>query len=103
MKTVVWLVAALSLSTAYAAEHDVGQKDKKFTVAEVNAKVGDVIKFTNLDPFFHNVFSISDALLFDLGSYPQGEFRTVTLEEEGVVEVECAIHPEMRMVINVSQ
>ena len=38
---------------------------------------------------------------FDLGSYPQGEGREVTFDQAGVVEVECAIHPSMKLTIDV--
>ncbi len=61
------------------------------------------MKFINNDPFFHNVFSLSDTEMFDLGSYPQGESRDVTFNTPGVVEVECAIHPEMHMTIQVKE
>ena len=81
----------------------VSQKDKSFSVDQLSVKVGDTVKFTNDDPFFHNVFSLSPTLTFDLGSYPQGESRTVKFEEAGEVHVECAIHPSMRMVIEVQE
>jgi len=82
---------------------NIGQKDKSFSVDQLTVKVGDTVKFTNDDPFFHNVFSLSPASTFDLGSYPQGESRTVKFDEAGEVHVECAIHPSMRMVIEVEE
>ncbi|RLT95037.1 plastocyanin/azurin family copper-binding protein [Ketobacter sp.] len=98
------IVPTLLFSTNLLAEQfEVGQKDKKFTQDQLTIKVGDTVKFTNNDPFFHNVFSLSDAEMFDLGSYPQGESRDVTFETAGEVEVECAIHPEMRMTIQVQE
>ena len=69
------------------------------SIKEGTVKVGDEIRFTNQDPFFHNIFSLSDTMFFDLGSYPQGEFRSIKVEKPGVVEVECAIHPSMQMKI----
>jgi plastocyanin len=81
----------------------VGQKDKAFTVSEVSIKVGDTVRFVNEDSFFHNVFSLSDAALFDLGSFPQGDHRDIQFDTAGEVEVECAIHPSMRMVIHVEE
>lgn len=83
------------------AEHVVGQQNKRFTVKHLKIKVGDTAKFTNQDPFFHNVFSLSDIKTFDLGSYPKGQSRSVTFDKPGRVEVECAIHPTMHMVIDV--
>ncbi len=84
-----------------AAEHEVGQLNKEFTVKEITIKKGDKIKFINKDSFFHNVFSLSDTKFFDLGSFPQGEFKEVEFEDAGKIEVECAIHPNMKMVVNV--
>ena len=101
------LVAGIGLSLlvpAYAASNfAVGQAKKAFTVPVVKAKVGDTITFKNDDEFAHNVFSLSDVQSFDLGSYKKGELRTVKLTAPGTIEVECAIHPEMKMKIEVSK
>ncbi len=86
---------------ALAAQHEVGQKNKAFTVKHLKIKVGETVAFPNHDPFFHNVYSLSPAKTFDLGSYPKGESKSVTFDKPGKVEVECAIHPQMRMVIEV--
>jgi plastocyanin len=59
------------------------------------------VAFRNDDPFAHNVFSLSDAMQFDLGTYPQGQAKTVTFSKPGQYDIECAIHPEMKLVINV--
>ena len=40
-------------------------------------------------------------LPFDLGTYGSGQMKTVTFNKAGKFEIECAIHPDMRMVINV--
>src|SRR5688500_1750974 len=90
-------VALALLVPAYAASTlAVGQAKKAFTVSVLKAKVGDVITFKNDDEFAHNVFSLSDTQSFDLGSYKKGETRSVTLTGSGTIEVECAIHPEMK-------
>lgn len=95
-------IALVAGSTACAAEDFlVSQKDKKFSTAVLKAKVGDSVVFRNDDPYFHNIFSLSPSQPFDLGSYPQGQTRKVSLTKEGEIDVECAIHPEMRMVIDV--
>jgi plastocyanin len=91
------LVPAMTL----AAEHEVFQKNKRFSLSEMTIKVGDTVSFPNSDPFFHNVFSLSPTRTFDLGSYPAGETRKVTFDNPGVVEVECAIHPHMKLRIDV--
>jgi plastocyanin len=96
------LLLALAFN-AMAAEFEVGQKDKQFSMSSLKIKAGDTVNFVNQDPFFHNVFSLSDARTFDLGSYPQGQGRKMTFNEPGVVEVECAIHSQMKLVIEVTK
>lgn len=86
-------------SKSYGETHEVSQLNKDFTIKNMEINVGDSVKFVNNDPFFHNVFSLSDAALFDLGSYPQGEFKIITFDEAGEVDIECAIHPNMKMKI----
>jgi len=88
---------------ALAGDQTVGQAKKAFAVGVLKAKVGDTITFRNDDEFAHNVFSLSDVQSFDLGSYKKGELRTVKLTAPGTIEVECAIHPEMKMKIEVSK
>ena len=99
----VLVLALLAAASAHAADIDVRQKDKKFSVANVKAKVGDTLVFRNDDPFFHNIFSLSDVQTFDLGSFPQGDSRKVVLKKEGTIEVECAIHPEMKLTVQVAK
>ena len=99
------LVAATALAavTALAAnEHEVSQHDRKFSVSKLTVHKGDTVQFRNMDPFFHNVFSVTPGSEFDLGAYPQGEAKPVTFKKLGTVEVECALHPEMKMVIEVT-
>jgi plastocyanin len=100
-------VGALALTmmcgAAGAAEHVVAQKGKAFSVKKISVKVGDSVKFVNEDPFSHNVFSLSDAKSFDLGSYGQGGSKSIVFDKAGTVEVECAVHPDMKLVIEVAK
>ena len=82
-----------------AAEYEVVQENKSFSRSTLNVKVGDTVHFPNQDSTHHNVFSLSEAATFDLGSYGKGESESYTFEEAGEVEVECAIHPGMRMTV----
>lgn len=97
------LVAALFAPATQAAEVVVSQKGKAFSTKKLKVKVGDSVKFVNEDPFSHNVFSLSAAKSFDLGSYPQGGAKSVTFDKAGTVDVECAIHPEMTLAIEVEK
>jgi plastocyanin len=94
----------LTLASQVQAEtFTVFQKNKQFDPVTLKIKVGDSVNFTNEDPFYHNVFSLSDAKSFDLGSFPKGQFKTVVFNKAGKVDVECAIHPNMHLVIQVTK
>jgi len=94
------LFVALPLA---AADYVVGQKNKEFSMKTIKVKVGDSVEFRNDDPFFHNIFSLSDIKSFDLGSYAQGQSRKVMFDKPGKVEVECSIHPNMKLVVEVEK
>ncbi|MBC5784026.1 methylamine utilization protein [Ramlibacter sp. USB13] len=95
------LLLALAAGPALAAEHVVSQKGKTFSVKKLSVQAGDSVKFVNDDPFAHNVFSLSDIKSFDLGSYGQGLFKSVLMDKKGIVDVECAVHPDMKMTVEV--
>ena len=71
------------------------QQNRRFVEETVVIPVGSKVSFPNLDPIFHNVFSLSKTKSFDLGNYPQGQTRTVTFTQPGIVYVDCHLHPNM--------
>jgi len=95
------LLPALAAAPAAAGEFVVTQKNKAFSVKTLVVHVGDTVKFVNADPFAHNIFSLSDTKSFDLGSYGEGLAKSVLMDKSGIVEVECAVHPDMKMTIEV--
>lgn len=110
-KLSIWVAAAITAASVISAvgaatELEVAQNSKRFMlggnkVETINIKVGDAIRFRNEDPFFHNIFSLSETKMFDLGSFPKGDSRTVIFDKVGVVDLECAIHPEMQLKLEV--
>lgn len=92
----------LFVSGASAAEHVVSQKNKAFSIKKLSVKVGDSVKFVNDDNFAHNVFSLSPAKSFDLGSFGNGGSKSVTFDKPGKVEIECAVHPDMRLDVEIT-
>lgn len=96
----VVLGAAVPLAAA-AQEHVVSQKNRQFAPKALTAKVGEPVNFKNDDSVYHNVFSLSKALSFDLRAMAPGQSRKVEMVREGVIDVECAIHPEMKLQIKV--
>jgi plastocyanin len=101
---VVWLTP-LSPATESAAtrakpgHYRLLQKDKTFTPHLLVIPTGSSVEFPNLDPFFHNVFSLFNGKRFDLGLYESGSSRTVHFDHDGVSYIFCNIHPEMSAII----
>lgn len=75
------------------------QKNRQFVSDTLVLPVGSTVSFPNLDPIFHNVFSLSKAKAFDLGNYPKDHTRTVTFSKPGIVSVYCHLHANMAGVI----
>jgi plastocyanin len=75
------------------------QKGKEFHPHLLVVPVGSSIDFPNMDPFFHNVFSLFEGKRFDLGLYEAGSRRTVRFDREGVSYIFCNIHSEMGAVV----
>lgn len=71
------------------------QRNKRFEPHVVVVTVGSFIEFPNLDPYFHNVFSIYKGKPFDLGLYESGAAKSVRFTQPGVSYIFCNIHPEM--------
>ena len=80
-------------------QYTLAQKDKQFTPHILVVPVGSSINFPNLDPFFHNVFSLFNGKRFDLGLYEGHTSRMVQFDREGVSFIFCNIHPNMGAVV----
>ncbi|UCG14253.1 MAG: hypothetical protein JSU72_07275 [Deltaproteobacteria bacterium] len=61
--------------------------------------VDSKVEFPNNDKVAHNVFSLSRAKKFNLGSYQPGEAKTVQFDQPGVVDLRCDVHQEMNAYI----
>ncbi len=89
------LIVAMALTSGFAAEHVVTQKDKTFIPHSLNVAVGDTIVFKNADPFAHNAYTDDEANEFDIGMQTPGKDISVKVKAAGKFNVECAIHPNM--------
>jgi plastocyanin len=74
----------------------ISQKNKTFSPHVLVVTTGSSVAFTNMDPIFHNVFSLSAPKKFDAGFKKSGEEEWVTFDKAGVVEVLCNIHARMQ-------
>ena len=105
MKTLTCLVVAFlagATVAAFAAEHTIRQKGKMFSETSVTIKKGDKLTFLNDDNVAHNIFSTSGGNDFNLGLLSPGASASVTFDKTGDVDVICAIHPQMKMKVKVT-
>jgi plastocyanin len=70
------------------------QIHKTFQPHMLVVPVGSTVEFPNYDPWFHNVFSVSEGGRFDLGFYAAGALKAVKFNHVGVSYLFCSIHPE---------
>jgi plastocyanin len=98
---VVWLTPLQGGSPAAQPQqhYTLAQKDKMFHPHLLVVPVGSSVDFPNLDPFFHNVFSLFNGKRFDLGLYEGHSHRAVRFDREGVSYIFCNIHPDMGAVV----
>lgn len=68
---------------------------KEFLPRVLAVPTGATVRFPNEDPILHNVFSLSPENRFDLGLYRQGEGKTTTFEQSGIIRVYCNVHHSM--------
>ena len=103
VSTAISMVVCLALvgisSAVSAEEHLITQKNLKFDPVIKVVKPGDAVTFRNEDNVVHNIVSLTDEFNFDLGEFKPGMTKSVKFQHNGVVDVECTIHPEMKMTI----
>ena len=87
--------------TASAANHIVEQSGKKFAPETLKVKVGDTVTFVNNDSITHNVFSRTNDHRFNIGAQKAGEQKAVKFDKNGLIDVRCAMHPTMRLKVEV--
>jgi plastocyanin len=96
-------VIATGLSVgAYAATEVIHQHGRAFSVESISVKKGDALTFLNDDTVPHNIMSASKGNEFNLGSQAPGTATDVTFKDAGEVQVICAIHPRMKMMVKVT-
>lgn len=102
-KAVVAVIGGASLlaSVAMADEVVISQKGKAFSEKKITLKVGDTISFFNDDDITHNVYSRSKGQKFDIGAQRPGTSVSHQFTAPGKVKVRCAIHPRMKLTVNV--
>ena len=103
-KAVLWLVPLRGLDNFVAQvsakrHYLMLQHNKTFEPRLLVVPLGSIVDFPNLDPWFHNVFSLYQGKRFDLGLYQAGAEKAVVFDRPGPSFLFCNIHPQMTAVI----
>ncbi len=77
-------------------------KGTAFKPPQVTAKVGQTVKWTNEDPFDHNVKADAGEN-FKSKAFGQGKTYAYKLDKAGTISYECTIHPGMKGTITVTK
>jgi plastocyanin len=102
-RVVVYLEGPLpAAENTTTAPTQIQQIDRRFSPDLLVVPVGSTVSFPNMDPIFHNIYSLSKPKSFDLGSYDTGETRNVLFSKPGIVEIYCHLHPNMAATVVVT-
>jgi plastocyanin len=101
----LFAAGASLLATVAAAQNAVpaiGQKDRQFSQESVTIRPGGSVRFVNDDAIAHNVYARDPSGANRPGVLQRpGEESTLTFQAAGAHQVLCAIHPRMRMSVQV--
>lgn len=99
------LVIALGLAAgaALGAEFEVRQADRVFAPARIIVGKGSVVHFANDEKFVHHAFVDTPQFSADTGDIPPGESRDIVFIRPGIYTIRCAIHPQMKLTVEVSE
>ena len=98
----VFALFLLPLAAHAGSDHIITQKGKKFSSGEISITAGDTVTFVNDDKLRHNVYSRTKGHKFKIKKQKPGDEDSITFDSAGAIDVRCAIHPKMKLMINVS-
>jgi plastocyanin len=101
-RVVVYLEGPGDEAETTSTPPQIEQLDRRFVPDQVVIPSGSAVWFPNMDPIFHNVYSLSKVKAFDLGTYDKGKTRKVVFPKPGLVEVYCHLHPNMMATVVVT-
>jgi plastocyanin len=97
--SIVWISDGSAVPDSEAQVHN---ENRQFVPETVVIRAGTSVRFPNDDPFFHSIYSFSQADPFDIGYYGFGPGKLVTFLHAGVIELHCHIHARMHGTIVVT-
>ena len=94
-QTVVAWMPDQAVAVEPMAERQIVTRQRQFFPPTLVVTSGTPVRFPNMDPIDHNVFSLTPGHRFDVGRYGEGEGRAHVFEGSGMVEILCNLHSNM--------
>ncbi|MGH8184173.1 MAG: hypothetical protein ACREPH_11000 [Rhodanobacteraceae bacterium] len=91
-QTLVYFVPASGNALPVPGSYTVFTHDRQFDPRGMAVPLGSTLKFTNLDDFRHNVYSVTPGSQFDLGYQASGTSASQTFTHAGLVLISCHVH-----------
>lgn len=101
MRRQLLALAAVLAGPAQAAEHLVVMSGHAYEPDALTAWVGDSVRFANRDRSDHAVLVPAVGHAIHLGRQAPGEDTVLRLGRPGRLEVECVLHPDMLLTVEV--
>jgi plastocyanin len=95
------LLMLVATSALAAAVHQIAQKGRAFSVADITIAQGDTVRFANDDEFLHQIYVDSAQMNFDSDEQPPGQTIEAKFPVRGTFPVRCHIHPKMLLIVHV--
>ncbi|MDR3689523.1 MAG: carboxypeptidase regulatory-like domain-containing protein [Fimbriimonas sp.] len=72
------------------------QREKQFLPHVLAILKGTTVRFSNSDPFLHNVFSSSRVKTFNVSQSAKGDYSDMLFDKPGLIPIKCHIHANMK-------
>lgn len=79
----------------------VSQQRRLFMPADIAVPAGGTVRFTNDDPFLHQISATSPTFSFDTDGQSPGQSVDIAFPKAGDFRVVCGIHPKMSLMVHV--
>lgn len=100
--TAATLCAALTVGASSASPSvEISQRERRFTPDAVTLAPNEILRILNDDRFIHHVFFNTESRSYDSGDQRPGQSVDLRFPAAGVYQVQCAIHPKMRLTVTV--
>jgi plastocyanin len=95
-------IAGAGVAAVASRQYVVSQIGRAFKPTELTIQLGETVQIVNDDgDLLHHVYLDSDRFTFDSGDQGPGSRTNITFPVSGTFAVLCAIHPKMKLVVQV--